>query len=72
MTEDFFAKEIALSASLDELIQRERIRRRCDRKIFAQHGAELGFPPCEVRVEQMRDHWAEEKPPEFEGAIETV
>src|ERR671924_1432105 len=74
LAEDFLAEKVALGAGLDELIEREWIARGGDGKIFAQHGAqlgaELGFVVSEIRVEQTGDYRAEEKPPEFESAIE--
>ena len=41
-------------------------------KIFAQDRADLFFLAGDGFAEEMADHGAEEKPPEFESAIEAV
>ena len=50
MAEDFFTEQVALGTGLNETVERDRVGRSRVRKVFAQHGAKLGFVACEMGV----------------------
>ena len=64
------AKEVALGAGFHERIQRDFWFGGGDGEIVFEHRAEAIFLAICVVTNHIRNDRAEEKPPEFEGAIE--
>ena len=71
LAENLGADKIAPRACVQDLVERWRSFQFGDRKIFAQHRADLIFVAVDRWTKQMRDQRTEEEPPQIDRAIET-